>query len=61
MVKSSIGSTKIKPQSSWKLKIEMAKSSIRASYFELSDHISIEVDPQSYKRISGQKLKCMIT
>jgi hypothetical protein len=53
MVRSSIGSTRKKPQSSWRLKIEMVKSSIRASNLELGDHISIEVDPQSYKRLSG--------
>jgi hypothetical protein len=61
MVKSSIGSIKKKHQSSWRLKTEMARSSIKASNLELGDHISIKVDPQSYKRLSGEKFKCMIT
>jgi hypothetical protein len=45
MVKRSIGSIKKKRQSSWKLKIEVARSSIKASNLELGDQISIEVDP----------------
>jgi hypothetical protein len=45
MVRSSIGNTKEKLQSSWRLKSEMVKSSIKASSLELGDHISIEVNP----------------
>jgi hypothetical protein len=61
MVKNSIGSIKKKHQSSWRLKNEVAKSSIRVLDFKLDDHILIEMDPQSYIRLSGEKFKCMIT